>query len=368
MFANTDWYLFNFRGHFINELVNSGHTVFIVCPNGEYINSLKELGCKFIPLSITRRGLNPLTELISLLKLYYILYLIKPDILHNFTLKCIIYGTLAAQSLSINTVNAVAGLGFIFSNTSFFANCLKPLVKIFLNYSFKTGFVIFQNPNDIDNLCLEGVLKPCYYTIIMSSGVDTQLYQPSRCCNSSFTVLIATRLLWDKGIKEFIEASKIINEYRNNICFLVAGKIDSGNPSSITEHDIKNWQNLPNLTFLGHVSDMPSLLSKVNIVVLPTTYGEGVPKILTEAAASSIPIITTDTPGCREIVKNEENGFFVPAKDPNALAEAILHLFKDPQKCRNFGVKSREFALERFDVREVNKRTLQVYQRALNSF
>ena len=114
LFANTDWYLFNFRSHFINELVKSGHNVFIVCPKGDYINSLKELGCNFIPLSIKRRGLHPLPEFISFFKLFYILYLIKPDILHNFTLKCIIYGTLAAQSLSINVVNAVAGLGYIF--------------------------------------------------------------------------------------------------------------------------------------------------------------------------------------------------------------------------------------------------------------
>ena len=318
----------------------------------------------------SRRGMNPVIEIITFIRLMLILNVIKPDILHNFTLKCVLYGSFAAQIVRIKSiVNSVAGLGFIFSSTKTLALILKPIVQIFLKQALKAGSVIFQNPVDMSKLLSDGGVEfSCCSTVIMGSGVDTKVFCPSSFYPSSFNVLIATRLLWDKGIKEFVDACKLINKHQLNISFMIAGKIDSGNPSSVPEDDLKKWQNIPNLTFLGHVSNMPNLLSKVNLVVLPSSYGEGVPKILTEAAASGIPLITTDTPGCREIVKDGENGIFIPPKDANSLAEAILHLFNDPHKCRNFSVKSRELALKHFDVREVNKRTLQVYQKALVNF
>lgn len=374
LFANTDWYLYNFRRSLAQSLRNSGHELLLVSPPGPYGERLLEMGFRWTPAPMERRSLNPVRELLLVLWLWQLLRREQADLIHGFTIKCAIYGSLAARLADPlrggrARVNAVAGLGYVFTSRDFKARLLQPLVRFLMRLALggEKARLILQNPDDVMIFQAARLVRADQIRLIPGSGVDCSRFSPPAMTETPgaggerFRVVLPARLLWDKGVAEYIEAARLLQGKGRPIDFLIAGDPDAGNPAAVPESMVKGWVSEGLVQWLGHVSDMPALFGSVSAVVLPS-YREGLPKGLIEAAACALPLVTTDVPGCREVVTNEVDGLLVPPRDAEALAAAIARLQENPELCRRLGVAAREKALSEFDERIVIGRTVGVYR------
>jgi glycosyltransferase involved in cell wall biosynthesis len=370
LFANTEWYLYNFRRSLAQTLRDAGHDVLLVSPSGPYGEKLESLGFHWVPAPMQRRSLNPLRELSLIMWLRRLMRDEKPSLVHGFTIKCTVYGLLAARLAgTTGRVGSIAGLGYVFISDDFRARVLRPVVRALLRASLggKNAMLIVQNSDDLKLVTDSRIVDPARIRLIRGSGVDCERFSPapevSGSCSKSgrIRVLLATRLLWDKGLLEFVTAARqlILDGY--NIQFLLAGDPDEGNPASVSESDVRGWVAEGVLERLGHVDDMPDLYRSVDIVVLPS-YREGVPQGLIEAAACGLPLVTTDVPGCREVVTDGVDGLLVPVRDSDALASAIARLCDDPALRERLGKAARQRALADFDERIVIEQTMDVYR------
>ena len=366
LFANTDWYLYNFRLPLAEKIRSGGMEVVLVSPPGPYVKLLEAKGFRLVHLKMNRRGINPLVEIECIWRLIQIYKKEKPDLVHHFTIKSVLYGTVAAKASGVTSiVNAVAGLGYIFSSSAVYARMLRPLVKVMLRYSLAGAStrLIVQNPDDRNLLIQQGLVRDGQVQIIKGSGVDINRFAPvSDRPVDKVRILLATRLLWDKGVKEFVDAARKFRRTHENVEFLLAGEPDDGNPASVHQKHIKEWSADSVILPLGHVNDMSTLLKTVHIVVLPTSYGEGVPRILLEAAASGLPMVATNVAGCREIVIDGVTGFLVKPKDQSGLENAISKLIENRDIRCNFGEKARIKAVQEFNEVDVIQRTTDVYR------
>ncbi len=364
-FANTDWYLHNFRLGLARFLRGQGAEVVMMSPYGVYGPRIEAAGFRWFPLPMDRRSLNLVGELKLLRRILEILRLERPDVIHNFTIKCVVYGSLAARWLGIGRrINAVTGLGHVFISDAPKARLLRPLVRSLLRLALdgSESRLVLQNPDDVRLFSEFGLVANERIRLIRSSGVDTVRFTPfARDRGGPFRVLLAARLLWEKGIREYVAAAERLRSRAGEVEFLLAGITDRGNPSTVPETDIVRWGEAGVVRVLGHVDDMARLLRTVDLVVLPS-YREGVPKGLIEGAAMGLPIITTDAPGCREIVDDGVNGFLVPVGDAVALRDKIEYLLDTPEVCRRFGAAGRRKVLEEFDERIVFRKTYAVYR------
>jgi glycosyltransferase involved in cell wall biosynthesis len=368
-FANTEWYLFNFRLALAKAARAHGAEVVLVSPPGPYGEKLRAEGFRWVPVPMVRRSLNPMREVFVLWALWRLYRREKPDIAHHFTIKCVVYGGLAAKLAGTRgVVGAVTGMGYVFSSKELLARRLRPLVCRLLRFAIsgRNSRLIVQNPDDERGVVDAGLRDASQVRLIAGSGVDTQRYHPrsDALCASGRTasIVFAARLLWDKGVAEFLQAARALRGEGLNIQFLVAGEPDAGNPASVPEEQLSAWREEGSVSLLGHVQDMPALMATADVVVLPTSYREGVPRSLIEGAAAGLPIVTTDAPGCREVVEDGVNGILVPVRDGAALAAAIRKLVLDPALAARMGAASRQKALAQFDERIVLANTLAVYR------
>ncbi len=336
---------------------------------GNYGAFLKAEGFRWIPLPMLRRSVNPRKEISLLRFIHHIYEREAPCAVHNFTLKSVIYGGLAAQAAGItNRINTVPGLGYVFSSQSILARTLRPILKVLLRLALRgdSSRLIVQNPDDSLLFLASRLIRSDNIHLIKGgagSGVDTAYFSASaRQRDKKFKILMASRLLWEKGVGIYAEAAELLAHRADEIEFLLAGAPDAGNPGSVAEADVRRWQKDGQLRMLGHVNDMRQLLNEVDLVVLPSHYREGVPQVLMEAASMSLPLITTDAPGCREIVTDSVNGFLIPIKNAAALAETIACLCDHPELCAKFGKAGREKVLKEFDQQLVLRQTQEVYR------
>lgn len=370
LFANTDWYLYNFRLSLARRLRDLGHRLILVSPDGEYGGKLTEMGFDWRPLPMNRRSLNPLSEARLVLHLAGLLRREKADIVHGFTIKPAVYGAIAGKLAGVRgRVNAVAGMGYVFISDELKARVLRPVVRTLARFAFdgRDARLIVQNPDDHAAFVHTGLVRDERVRIIPGSGVDCSRFQISsraRADGEPLRVVLAARMLWDKGLAEFIEAARSLRAEGRNIHFVLAGDPDPGNPASVAASDLEDWVSEGLVEWLGHVSDMPALLGSADVVVLPS-YREGLPKTLIEAAACALPLVTTDVPGCREVVRHDEDGLLAPVREWKPLAEAIARLDDDPALRRRLGLAAREKALAQFDERIVIDRTIAVYEELL---
>jgi glycosyltransferase involved in cell wall biosynthesis len=294
----------------------------------------------------------------------------RPSLVHGFTIKCAVYGALAARLAGVRVrVGAVAGMGYVFTSDDLMARLLRPLVSSLLRAALggHKARLILQNSDDVALFERAGLVEKSHIRLIRGSGVDCTRFtarsldrDPSR----PLRVLLASRLLWDKGLTEFVEAARSLRCEHRAVEFLLAGDPDPGNPASVPEATVRGWQAEGVLQWLGHVDDMPGLLASVDLMVAPS-YREGLPKSLIEAAACALPLITTDVPGCREVVTDAVDGLLVPVRDASALAAAIRRLDEDRELARRLGVAARAKALREFDERIVIEQTINVYRELL---
>ena len=368
LFANTDWYLFNFRLSLAEKLKREGWDVVLISPPGEYGHKLIESGFNWIPFDFSNRSTNPFGEFAVILRLIRLYRRERPDLAHHFTIKCVLYGGIAARfSRGISVVNAVTGLGHIFTDSGLKARLLRPVVGLLYRKALNrnNARVIFQNEDDRLHFINTKLVDKSLTHLIRGSGVNCDVFSPNQVesvsDNKVVSVLFASRLLREKGIYELLGAAKILKASGLNVEFLIAGDLYPGNPSSLTESELDDIKKLDMVTCLGHVHDMQALLAKTDIVVLPS-YREGTPRILIEAAAMEKPIVCTDIAGCVGLVEEGVNGFLVPVKAIDLLAEKLKILILDGQLRRNFGRAGREIVLSEFDEKRVLQKTFNVYQ------
>lgn len=368
LFANTAWYLYNFRLPLAERLRSEGVEVLMLSPPGPYGERLRAVGFRWEPVPMERRSLNPFRELALIARLAQRFRRERPRIVHAFTVKCAVYGSLAARMARVPArVSAVTGLGYVFVNDGPRARWLRPLVQGLLRVGLDgdDSLLILQNPDDVDRFRSARIVDPERIRLILSSGVDCERYAPAperSRPSGTLRVLFVGRLLWAKGIGEYVEAARLLRAEGRQIRFQVAGRPDPGNPGSVTRSEVDEWVCEGLIEWLGHVEDMAALLHTVHVLALPSYYGEGVPRSLIEGAASGVALVTTDMPGCREVVTHEEEGLLVPCKDAGALAQAIARIDDDRDMARELGKAGRTKALREFDERLVLDRTLAVYR------
>jgi glycosyltransferase involved in cell wall biosynthesis len=254
-------------------------------------------------------------------------------------------------------------MGYVFTSSALRARLLKPVVAALMKLLLRgnDARLIIQNNDDFSAFQTARLASPANMRLIRGSGVDTSLFRPrDRARDGRTRVLFAARLLWDKGIGEYVEAARILKRANCAVDMLIAGVPDIGNPSSVAPSQIEQWMQEGVITHLGHVDNMPALLSDVDIAVLPS-YREGAPRSLIEAAAAGLPIVSTDVPGCREIVEHEVNGLLVPVRQVDPIVEAIRFLHQDPAERARMGQAGRNKVLRQFDQRLVFEATHAVY-------
>ena len=363
-FVTEDWYFISHRLPIAIAAIKQGYDVTLVTRVSKYGETIRSKGIKLIPLKLSRGGINPVSELGVIFRLISIYRKEKPNIVHHVAVKPVLYGTIAAIFSKVpHVVNALAGLGYIFTSDSLKARILKPFVSLAFRQllSRRNSRIILQNPDDAKLLCDAKISKAGNVTIIRGSGVDTQTYIMRPEPVGVPVILLASRLLWDKGIGEFIEAATILKKKGVVARFVLAGDVDEQNPSSIPNDKVKDWIEDGLIEWLGHREDMPEVISQSNIVCLPS-YREGLPKVLIEAASCGRAIVATDIPGCREIVQDNYNGLLVKPRDPEAIAEALEKLIISPSLRIAMGEKGRKLVEEEFSIQKIVLQTTQLYK------
>jgi len=305
--------------------------------------------------------MNPLGVVREVAVLARILRQVRPDLVHLVALRPVVVGNLAARLAGVTRiVSAVTGMGFLFSADGR-QSAIRSLLQRAFPWLLARGITIVQNRDDARLLQSFG-LAPSRIQLIAGAGVDTSRFVPHEACDDRLVVMLASRLLWDKGIGEFVESARRLQA--SGARFVLVGAPDSGNPASVTDSELRAWSAEGVIEWWGHREDMVATLNQADIVCLPS-YREGLPKVLLEAMACGKPCIATDAPGCRELVRHYENGLLVPIKDAEALTEAIEKLLKNVALRRKLGVAGRERVEREFAVEKVVAAHLEVYREQL---
>lgn len=362
-FVTEDYYFVSHRLTLALAAKAAGYDVCVVTRVRDSGDIIRGAGLRLIPFENARSGLNPFVEFGTLCRLILLYRRERPDLVHHVAMKPVLYGTVAARLAGRSTIiNAVAGMGWLFTSGAGLARWLMPAVHWALRRVLSTGVAVVQNPNDAHLLTQLGVPES-QIRRVPGSGVDLQQFRPQATPEGTPVVILPARLLWDKGVGEFVAAARLLRQKGVAARFLLAGEPDPVNPASIPSDDISQWVREGVVEHLGWVPDMTRLLATCHLVCLPS-YREGLPKSLIEAAAAGRPIVTTDVPGCREVVTDGDNGFLVPPRNADALAEALARLIANPGLRQEMGARGRIRAEQEFGLDAVIQQTLALYREA----
>jgi glycosyltransferase involved in cell wall biosynthesis len=360
--VTEDWYFVSHRLHTAIAAAESGYNVSVICRAGPALDQIEAAGIAHIPFDMQRRSLNPFVLLIEIFGLFMLFRRLKPDILHLVALRPVLVGGIAARVLGIKgVVAAIAGMGFLFTDATRHP-WIGRIVGRVIAVALSGRRVIVQNRDDWMKMAGFG-LREEDLCLVPGAGVDTNYFIPKaqRSPGKRKTVTLPARLLTDKGVREFVEAAKRLGKI--DARFVLVGAVDLGNPSAINPADIAQWQEDDIIEYWGHREDMRAVFHASDVVVLPS-YREGMPKVLLEAMACGLPCVTTDVTGCRDTVVHGVTGLIVPARDPNALSNAIAQLLKDAVLCQDMGRAGRDHVVKKFSSAIVNKIILQIYRDA----
>ncbi|HWR59427.1 MAG TPA: glycosyltransferase family 4 protein [Thermodesulfovibrionales bacterium] len=375
--SHIDMNLYLFRLPLMKSLVGKGWKVTALVPEGSYAHLFEKEGIRHERYSIKRDGMNPLKEVVVISRLYRKLRKLRPDLMHSFTMKPNIYGSIAGKLAGVTRiVNSVTGLGSFFIDSEAVTPAGRALAQLYRLSCRLADAVVFQNRDDLEFFLGRRLVSARKCRIIRGSGVDLAKYSPMRFTQKdrqtlrsslgismdAVVVTLITRLIWDKGIKEFCEAAKIIRQRRREkAVFLLVGDYYDGNPNAVPRAYIESMTRSGDVVFAGWRNDIPAILHSSDIVTLPS-YREGLPVSIQEALAMGLPVVTTDVPGCRETVEDSVNGLLVPSRHAEALAKAIEKLLENAELRRVMGKKGREKAEREFDVRHVIKQHIELYE------
>lgn len=365
--VNVDWFFVSHRLPIALKAIEHGYDVHLACTFTDKRGFLESLGINCHNISFSRSGSSLRCELNSIGSIRRLLKDIDVDVVHAVTIKPVIYTGFVLQSMAHRPafVAAISGLGYVFTANTIRAKSTKLLVSLMYKFALrsKRKMVIFQNTSDQAILSDIVNLSENNRTLIKGSGADLSVYRAqSEPLGTKKIVSMACRLLKEKGVYQFIEAAKIIKAKLPNTEFWLIGNVDPENPNSVSQQEVDAWVAQGVINALGHRGDIPELFAQSHIVTMPSFYGEGVPKVLIEAAACGRPIVTTDNPGCRDSIINEKTGFLVPIKNSEALADALMKLLLDETKRVEMGLQARQYAVNEFDVNNVVARHLDIYE------
>ena len=345
-----------FRKELIEQWLKSGCAVIAAAPGREVEEALKEMGAGYHTLPLERTGLNPAKDLILLLKLIQLLKKERPEYLYLYTIKPVIYGSLAARVLpSCRVFSMITGLGYAFTRSEDEGKLLRKLLVFLYRMALKRNRkVFFQNPDDERFFVDNGIVDPEKMVRVNGSGVNTDYFSMTPHKQGVVSFLMIARLLVEKGIVEYIEAARKVKVKYPEIRFMLVGWSFDKNPSAIGQGQVEEWQKEGIIEIYGETDDVRPYIARAGIYVLPS-YREGTPRTVLEAMAMGRAVITTDVPGCRETVLAGRNGFLVPVKDSEALAEAMEKFIENPALIEQMGAESRKIAEEKYDVQKVNR-------------
>lgn len=364
-FVTEDWYFCSHRLPLAIAARDAGYEVTVVTRVREHGDAIRAAGLQLVPFEIARSGMNPLRELLTLWRLVELYRRIQPDVLHHVAMKPVLYGSLAAILTGVRgVINALAGMGWLFTSAGGGARLIKRGVRVALGRLLGRGIVLLQNPDDAELLVRMGVPRRNVRRIA-GSGVDLVRFHPTPEPEGTPVVVLPARLLWDKGVGEFVEAARLLRSRGVIARFVLTGDPDPANPASIQTGQVEGWVRDEMVEHMGWVNDMPQVFAGAHVVCLPS-YREGLPKALIEAAAAGRPIVTTDVPGCREVVDDGVHGFCVPPRDAKALADALARLIADPALRARMGAAARKRAEIEFGLDAVVAQTLALYEEVVS--
>lgn len=364
--VNVDWFFISHRLPIAIEAVRQGHEVHIATMLTDGLETMEQAGLVVHPVHVGRSDSGPLAAIRLTYALFRLFRRVRPDLVHLVTIKPVLLGGIAARIASVPAVvAAVSGLGFVFVSSGWRARLRRSIVGFLYKValSHRRLKVIFQNSQDADTIARFARLAAGQVTLVPGSGVDLERFSPAQDWKVRPLVLMASRLLRDKGVFEFVEAAKALRSAgydEQRVRFALVGEIDPGNPASLSAAELNEIESEGRVECLRYRSDMDRLLSEAHVVVLPS-YREGMPKVLLEAAAAGCAVVTTNVPGCRDAILPGQTGVLVPARDVGALAKAIESLILDVETCRRLGQSGRAFAEARFDVRSVVAKHMEIY-------
>ncbi|MGL4357098.1 glycosyltransferase family 4 protein [Cetobacterium somerae] len=357
--ANVLWDIYIFRYGVIKALIDDGHEVIAVAPKDSRIDFPKELGVRHIPIELSLRGINPVKDFQLFLQLKNIYIEEKPDIIFHYTIKPNIYGTLAAKCAKIPSIAVLTGLGYSFVEGGIVSKIAKTLYKISLNYS-KEVWVL--NQDDRKRLMDENIVNEKKIFILPGEGVNTEKFKPIlRKPNKELIFLMVARAFYDKGVREYVEAARIIKEKKYEVKFLFLGALGGDAANGVNEAKMSEYEKAGILEYLGHRKDVENVINSSDCVVLPS-YREGISKVLMEAASMEKPIIATNVTGCKEIIEDKKNGYLVNVKDSIDLSEKIERFINLSNEERDeMGRNGRKKILNEFDEKII----IEIYRRKL---
>ena len=363
-----DWYFWSHRLGLARAARDAGYDVTVATRVTDHGKRIEAEGFQLIPISMLRRSRNPLREVGALVELVRIYRHVKPHLVHHIAMKPILYGSLAAWVARVPVVlNAFAGLGYLFTTPERQQGGFQRVMQIALRSVIRMSgsTVLFQNETDRDELVQAGIVQPVRTRIIAGSGIDTDAFSVKPVSPGTPVVILPSRMLWDKGVGEFVQAAKDLKGRGVNARFVLVGRCDDENPAAIGREQFAEWVDEGVVEWWGHRDDMPDVYAAATLVVLPS-YREGLPKVLLEAAACGKAIVATDVPGCRDIVKDQVNGILVPPRNSVALATAIMGLLFDQHRCEMMGIRSREMVMAKWAGPRIIGQVLGLYHELLN--
>jgi len=343
-----------------------GYEVHVATMAGNAADQITAVGLTHHELPLTRSGRNPLNEFVSFFSIWRLFRRLRPDLVHLVTIKPVLYGGIAARMVKVSgVISAISGLGFLFVERASLRVRLLRYVVLFL-YRLAMGQpnqrVIFQNSTDMSALVTAGGVRKDKARLIRGSGVDLRGYLMMPEPDGVPVIVMASRLLKDKGVREFVESARLLQSRGINARFQLIGDPDSGNPESVTAESVQAWQEEGVVECLGFRSDIPELFSQAHVVVLPSYYGEGLPKVLVEAAACGRAVVTTDHQGCRDAIEPDVSGLLVPVRDAKALASAIQRLIEGADLRQRMGREGRRLAEKEFSIEKIVQAHLDIYR------
>jgi glycosyltransferase involved in cell wall biosynthesis len=364
--VTVDWHFVSHRLFLAKSAVEAGYKVAVICHVSKHREILESNGIEVFNWNLSRGSSNIFLEIKSIIELLQTIKKFRPNIVHAVALKPVIYAAFTSFFFKFKRVSALGGLGFVFSSNKRIAKLIRFFV-VLLYYAAlggKNSKVILQNNDDIKLLTHYKIIRKNNVCLIRGAGVDTTAFSPSHELKESLLVLLPARMLWDKGVGEFISAAKELKSEFPTTKFVLVGEPDMHNPESITEKQLQEWVSDSVVEWWGHMENMPKVLQQADIVCLPT-YREGLPKALLEAASCEKPIVVFNVPGCREVVQNEVNGFLVPFKDQSAINNAIKDLLRSRTLRLQMGRAGRRIILEHFSQEKIAAETISVWQELL---
>lgn len=355
--VNAAWNIVNFRSHLVRGLVAAGYDVVAVAPGDAYAEAVRELGCRFVPLAMDSGGTNILRDAMLLMRCVRLMRSEQPDVILSYTVKPNIYGSFAARIAGVPIVNSVEGLGATFIRTGWLTRFVSLLYKAAMAHS---SVVFFLNPDDRREFMSRALIRPEQARDIAGAGIDLEEFRPDEppaggapAQPAGCTFLLIARMLYDKGIGEFVEAAQAVRRSHPDARFQLLGFLDVENPAAISREQMNRWVEAGWVEYLGQTSDVRPFIRQADCVVLPS-YREGLPRTLIEASAMCKPVVATDVPGCREVVDDGVTGLLCAPRDAGDLAAKLSAIAAlGPEARSAMGLKGREKVARNYDVRTV---------------